>query len=135
MTPLKLRGRLRPAAALLVLAAFAAGAVFGTARTGGAAIAVKPTNVDAPVVSGTAVVGQTLITTDGNWSGTGPISFAYAWLRCDTTGKNCVAIDGATAKTYTVTTDDKNHRDAVRVTATGPGGPMSADSAAAALVK
>lgn len=86
----------------LAVAALAIGAVFGTARNGSATIAVKPSNVNPPVISGTAQVGQTLTSTDGTWSGTAPIAFTYQWARCDTTGKNCVGIPGANTNTYTV---------------------------------
>ena len=96
MTPARLFGRRWTTAALLALAAIAIGAVFGTLRTGSAAIAVKPTNQSPPTISGTAQEGSTLTAGNGTWSGTTPITFTYQWQRCDATGKNCAAITGQT---------------------------------------
>jgi hypothetical protein len=56
---------------------------------------VAPTNSVAPVASGTAIVGQTLTTTNGTWSGTpGTFTYSYQWQR---NGSN---IGGATSSTY-----------------------------------
>jgi hypothetical protein len=43
---------------------------------------VAPENVEAPVVSGSAVVGETLAASPGSWSGSEPLSYAYQWERC-----------------------------------------------------
>jgi hypothetical protein len=40
-----------------------------------------PLSTIAPVVSGTATVGQTLSTTNGTWTGTPTIVFTYQWQR------------------------------------------------------
>ena len=86
----------------LALAALAIGAIFGSFRTGTAAITVKPTNQNPPQINGTPQVGQTLTATNGTWSGTAPISFTYQWSRCDATGKNCKDISGENNNTYSV---------------------------------
>lgn len=44
-----------------------------------------PENVTPPVLSGTAVAGQTLSTTDGYWQGTQPITISRSWERCGIT--------------------------------------------------
>lgn len=50
---------------------------------------------NAPVISGTTTVGQTLTVSDGNYDGT-PIGRYYQWFN------NAVSIPGATANTYTL---------------------------------
>ena len=55
-----------------------------------------PSNTALPVVSGTAEVGQTLSASQGSWSGSTPMSFAYQWRRCDGSGAGCVDVAGAT---------------------------------------
>ena len=67
-------------------------------------------NHRAPVVSGHAVVGRTLSTTDGSWSIT-PDSFDYQWYA----GHH--AIDGATHATYVVSPAEAGHKIHVVVTA------------------
>jgi Ig domain of plant-specific actin-binding protein len=134
MTPLKLGGRRWPTSLLLALAALAVGAVFGTAQNGSASSAVKPGNVTSPVISGTAEVGQTLISTDGTWNGTAPISFTYQWDRCDATGENCAPISGATTNTYTVQPGDVGNTIQSNVTGTNSDGVDHQPSVATAVV-
>lgn len=43
-----------------------------------------PVNTVAPVVSGTALTGQTLSVTNGTWVNT-PTSYSYQWQRNNTT--------------------------------------------------
>lgn len=69
-----------------------------------------------PLVGGTAAQGQKLTADVGSWTG-GPTSFAYAWLRCDSTGANCAPIAGAAGKTYTVAAEDAGST--LRVDVTG----------------
>ncbi|HWJ45881.1 MAG TPA: hypothetical protein VNR63_10890, partial [Gaiellaceae bacterium] len=85
------------AGVLLALAA-----VFGRAEVADSAAQAAPSNQSPPAVSGTPEEGKTLTTSDGTWTGTTPISFAYSWRRCDETGGSCSQIGGATAKTYTL---------------------------------
>src|SRR5215831_5920045 len=102
MASTNLSRRRWPAAVILALAAIVIGALVGSFHNGSAAIAVKPTNVNAPTVSGTAQVGSTLTATNGTWSGTAPFSFTFQWNRCDKDGKNCSAISGASDNTNAV---------------------------------
>ena len=89
----------------------------------------SPVNLSLPVVSGTAVVGQTLSTTDGTWqSGSNtPSTFAYQWERCTIDDRNCTPIPGATASTYVLTGADATggHRLLAMVTASNSGGPTT----------
>ncbi|HAM22928.1 MAG TPA: hypothetical protein DCQ04_11765, partial [Actinobacteria bacterium] len=50
-------------------------------------IGTAPTNDSAPELTGTPTSGQTLSTTDGNWSGDPTIAYTYAWQTCTTS--NC----------------------------------------------
>ena len=54
-----------------------------------------PVNTVLPGITGTTAAGQTLTATQGTWTGTAPITYAYQWQRC--TGATCVNIGGATA--------------------------------------
>src|SRR5207249_2883835 len=67
----------------------------GSATSTSAATAVvassssgPPSVVSAPVISGTAQVGQTLTSSTGTWNGTQPLSYSYQWYRCDSGGNN-----------------------------------------------
>ena len=66
----------------------------------------SPTNTSPPVISGTAVVNQTLTAAPGTWSGTAPITYTYQWQRCDNAGASCADILNATAATYVLTSSD-----------------------------
>jgi hypothetical protein len=74
-------------------------------------------NKSAPVVTGTAVVNQTLTTSLGSWDG-GTAPYTYQWQRCSSTGTSCANIPGATASSYKLTTADGGHvvRSTVRAT-------------------
>jgi hypothetical protein len=88
-----------------------------------------PVLVNEPVIYGDALVGHTLTTTEGQWSGTAPITYAYQWLRCQ---PDCSLIgDG---KTYTITADDVGSTLRSRVTATNADGSAAESSAPTAVV-
>ena len=140
------KGRQRPdgrRAGLLLGAGLVAlvAVVSVVALSGGATTAARaqsaatpPNNTSLPTISGTAAVGQTLDASPGSWSGTTPISFAYQWLRCDSSGSNCVSVSGATSATYAVGSSDVGSRLRVRVTATNGAGQESAESNATSTV-
>jgi hypothetical protein len=79
-------------------------------------------------VSGTPQVGQTLTANNGTWVGQQPLTFTYSWRRCDSVGANCSDINGATAKTYVLTSADQGTTLRVRVTARNSAGTASATS-------
>jgi hypothetical protein len=84
-----------------------------------------------PELGATATEGVPLTTTNGTWSGAP--AFAQAWLRCDSNGEFCAAIDGATGAAYTPTAADVGHRLRSRVTATERES-LSADSLPSAAI-
>jgi hypothetical protein len=96
--------------------------------------AAAPTNTSLPTISGTATQGRTLTASPGSWSGTTPISYAYQWLRCDSSGANCAAISGATSQSYLLVSADVGRTMRVKVTASNSAGSASAQSAPTALV-
>lgn len=77
-----------------------------------------------PTISGTAKVGYTLTAKPGTWSPS-PVTLSYQWLR------NGVAISGATASTYKLTSTDKGKRITVKVTGTKAGYTTLAKTSAA----
>jgi hypothetical protein len=100
------------------------------AVTGGGS---APVNTALPVVSGSAVVGQSLTSSAGSWSGS-PTGYAYQWLRCDGGGGNCVAIAGATSSSYLLQSADVSATVRSQVTATNQYGSTQAQSAPTAAV-
>lgn len=87
---------------------------------------VAPTNLTGPVISGSAVQGQTLTTSNGSWSGS-PTSYAYQWQDCTSTG--CTNITGATSSSYTLQATDVGDTIDVIVTASNSAGSASQRSA------
>ena len=93
-----------------------------------------------PTVSGRAVQGSTLTTSNGSWTSTTPITYQYRWLRCDASGGgvngvNCATIAGETRKTYVLARADVGHRIRSRVIATNQDGTRSANSNPTSVVK
>ena len=93
-----------------------------------------PGSLSPPVVSGSAVQGQTLSATTGSWTNT-PTSYAYQWRRCNPSGAACADIGSATTSTYLLQAADVGSTLRVRVTASNAAGPGTpADSAQTAVV-
>ncbi|HEX6699979.1 MAG TPA: hypothetical protein VF101_04540 [Gaiellaceae bacterium] len=124
------QGRARWAAALAAASTVAYMAISGA---GSAATQAAPVNTALPTISGTPTVGQTLTASDGTWSNS-PTSFAYKWLRCNTSGGSCVSVSNGTAKTYTLVGADAGHTMRVDVTAKNADGSATARSAPTAVV-
>jgi hypothetical protein len=101
---------------------------------------ICPVEVAPPVISGAALVGNTLAGRPGTWQGTQPISYKFQWLRCqadsgdDTSTSSCVSISGATTTLYTVTSSDLGLRLRFRVQATNKVGSTTSTSAATSVV-
>jgi hypothetical protein len=87
-----------------------------------------PANTVAPVVSGTATVGQTLSSTTGTWTGAPTPTFTYQWQRA---GSN---IGSATSSTYTLVNADAGSTIRCVVTATNVVAAVSANSNATSAV-
>jgi hypothetical protein len=121
----------------LVTASNAAGASTPAASNLSAVVtapAAPPTNTTAPVLSGSAVQGQVLSTSNGSWTGS-PTGFAYQWQDCDTNGANCTNIGAASSQTYTLQAADVGHTVRALVTASNAAGPSTpAASNASAVV-
>ena len=81
-----------------------------------------PAAITGPVISGTAVVGDTLACSPGLWSGD-PTQYEYQWNRSN------IQIAVATAASYTVQATDNDHRLSCTVTAINSGGEIQAESA------
>jgi len=80
-----------------------------------------PVNAEAPQLTGTPKVGETLACSNGSWTNA-PTSFAYSWLR------DGDPISGQTTNEYTVQSVDSGHQLSCEVTATNAGGSPSAVS-------
>jgi hypothetical protein len=118
------------AGTLVVLAVIA-----GRAEIGDAASQAAPANQSPPVISGTAEEGKTLTTTNGNWTGTAPITYTYSWRRCDADGGSCAAIGGSNQNTYVLKKVDVGNTMRVRVTAKNNDGSTPATSVPTAVVR
>jgi hypothetical protein len=118
-----------PAAAAVIVLTLTSAA--GATRS---AAAAAPVNASPPVLSGTAREDQTLTSSSGSWGGTTPISYVYAWLRCDASGANCTTLSGTTGGTYKLTASDVGKTVRSRVTATNADGSAQALSAASGVI-
>ncbi|HET6508519.1 MAG TPA: hypothetical protein VFG42_17130 [Baekduia sp.] len=86
-----------------------------------------PVSLAAPVISGEAVRGTTLIVNSGSWSPSAT-AVAYQWQRDDGTG--FVDIGGATATSYTLTPADEGNTIRVHVLASNASGSGAIDTSA-----
>ena len=95
---------------------------FGSGGFNGGNINNSPVNTVAPVISGTQVVGSTLTSTTGTW--TGFPTYTYQWYR------GASLISGATSSTYTLVQADAGNTSNItcQVTATNVVGSTIATS-------
>jgi hypothetical protein len=77
-----------------------------------------PTGATRPAVTGTLQDGKRLTATAGTWVGSGTITYAYQWYRCDAAGSHCSSIHGATKSTYTQVLKDEGRTLGLTVKAT-----------------
>jgi hypothetical protein len=96
---------------------------------------LPPTYSLPPAISGIAIEGETLTVSMGTWTGSATITFAYTWYRCGFAGSPCVAIETATAATYTLAADDVGRTLRATVTATDANGTNAATAAPTAMVE
>jgi len=75
----------------------------------------KPVNTEAPKLTGTPAVGQTLTCSAGAWANN-PTGYSYVWLRDGS------PITGQTASAYVVGSADEGHSISCQVTASNSGG-------------
>lgn len=88
-----------------------------------------PSKLEGPKLSGTSVVGVRMAVSNGLWLPE-PVVYGYQWEDCNSEGKECAAILGATNANYTPTTGDIGYYLEAFVTATNGGGSVVAHSAA-----
>jgi hypothetical protein len=135
-----MRGTFRIAHARSVVLALVLGMMIAAALLspiGSASTKAVPSNTALPAITGAAVVGQTVTTSDGSWTGS-PTSFTYEWLRCPSSGgmadgSDCASI-GVTTNNYAVATGDVGFTLRSRVTAVNSDGQAKAVSNATAVV-
>ena len=74
--------------------------------------ATAPSVTQAPTITGTLRVGQTLTATGGHWSGPYGTTASYQWLRCTDPNNvySCSILNGQYAQTYRLVNDDLNKR-------------------------
>jgi len=84
---------------------------------------VIPANTVLPVITGATVVGNTLLTSSGSWSGT-TAAYTYQWKR------GGVNIGGATTSSYLLVSADLAAMISVTVAATNTAGSASATAVA-----
>jgi hypothetical protein len=103
---------MKPLSSLPRLSLLVSAAVCCIGLVTASAPAAAPTLVlsAAPVLSGTAQVGQTLQVSTGTWS-PAPSSYLYAWHRCNATGTNCSLSPTSTlSSSYPLTAGDVGFR-------------------------
>ena len=100
----------------------------------GVVAASPPSRTVPPKVTGDAIDGQVLTASTGQWSGSAPITYTYAWQRCDFSDI-CTDIDGATSDTYRLTSAEVGTNVQVVVTAHNAGGAVSATSVPTGMVQ
>lgn len=96
-----------------------------------------PVNTVLPAITGTATVGNALLSSTGTWTDADGdlLSYSYQWYRADdNSGTNLAAVAGATTASRTLTTSDAHKYLRVVVTANdGNGGTQTATSAYTAI--
>jgi DNA-binding beta-propeller fold protein YncE len=93
----------------------------------------KNTEGQAPKITGEPAVGVRVAASNGEWSGS-PVVYAYQWEDCNSEGKACTPILGATNGNYTPANSDIGHTLIAQVTATNGGGSAEAASTASIMV-
>jgi hypothetical protein len=82
-----------------------------------------PQNTSGPAIIGQALQGQVLTEVRGAWTNAAT-AYQYRWLRCDTSGSNCVSV-GAPNLSYTLTAADVGST--IRVSEVASNGVGSSD--------
>jgi hypothetical protein len=102
--------------------------------TGTARAAAGPSSTAPPTVSGTLQQGKKLTALTGTWVGSGTITYAFQWYRCDANAAHCSSIHGSTKSTYTEVAKDVGHSLGLTVRATDSTGVAEAYAAVTGLV-
>lgn len=96
-------------------------------------LALAPSSLVSPTISGSTEFGATLTGTTGNWSQS-PTGYSYRWLRGSTPSGSFTPINAATGLTYTLTDDDIDMHIKFEVQATNSVGFETDTSTASAKV-
>jgi hypothetical protein len=113
------------AASVIVLTVLSAALTAAPADAAGV-----PTNISPPTISGLAQAGQMLTEGHGSWANQ-PNRYSYQWGRCNSAGKGCVAIPGATDQTYVLTGAEVGHAIVVKEVAHNVAGSSAPATSAA----
>jgi YD repeat-containing protein len=89
-------------------------------------------NTEAPAISGTVTAGGRLAVSKGKWTAS-PITYAYRWNDCNSSGGECSPIAGATNANYTVAASDIGRTLIAEVTAINGAGAVQASTSAVAV--
>lgn len=90
--------------------------------------AYAPALTAAPAIDGVMEEGATLTADPGTWTGTGPITYSYAWQRCDLDGSACQSVPSAAGTRYVLTAADVNFAVKLYVGASSPYGSEGAQT-------
>ena len=99
-----------------------------------AAAPSAPANLSPPVISGSAMEGQTLSASSGSWSGN-PMAYGYQWQDCNAAGASCSNVSGATAATHVLSPGEVGRTLRAVVVATNSVGSTAATSGASSEVR
>src|SRR5450759_4737125 len=97
-------------------------------------VSAAPRNLAPPSVAGKAIEDLELKGSVGVWQATGPITYGYTWLRCDSSGEACIVIAGTDALSRKLTGKDAGHTVELEVTARDTAGAASARSKPTAII-
>ena len=88
-----------------------------------------------PSIGGTLRAGSRLVGRPGTWVGTGTITYAYQWYRCDPAASHCSSVHGATKPTYVAVAKDIGETVGISVRATDSTGTAVAYGSVAGIVQ
>jgi hypothetical protein len=120
--------------AAVVTATNAAGSTSATTSITGLIAGLLPKNISLPSVSGLLQDGSLLSASQGSWSGSEPISYAYQWQLCNALGKACENLAGAVGSSLKLNPAEIGKTLALVVTATNAAGSTSATSSVTGLI-
>jgi hypothetical protein len=120
---------------VVVTAENSAGSSSRTSSPTGLIAGLLPANITVPSISGGLLEGEVLKLSAGEWSGTEPISFSYAWELCDAAGRSCKEVEGAAGSTLQLLAGFIGDTVEGVVTAKNVAGEATATSSVTSLVK
>jgi hypothetical protein len=119
---------------VVVTATNAAGSASATTSVTSLIKGILPKNTALPSITGSLVDGQSLNAATGTWSGSQPISYAYQWQLCNSSGGACGNISEALGSALKLSSVDVGSTLRVIVTATNAAGSVSSTSVATGLI-